>query len=569
MRKPDLSNEGVKVTTLVSLLLHVGEAVMKLAGIYATVLEVIAEQVQNALDGNATRIEIEFNRRTNSYAVSDNGDGVDRQRFHQALQSVGKGIKTLDKLGRFGLGLISALGKCVYFTFTSCPAPHTKGYLEWILNTDDIKAQKTDVRIPMRLVPELRHESEKTKFRKNRTKVWWRTQIVVMGLTCDKTISRLSPESLAEEIVTKYSTAMARCGAKVVISFTDSEGNTSKTIVRAKDFRGKKLPEVRLRSDEGGEAVFRLFLTRPHQRGSSRVNLRFGNLGNDFRFSFANLARSQAKEILGDEVMAALRSGIFEGEILCENAELNPNRTCFNRDDALVGFCVSVEEWYQMHGKSHLDAQREERVGERYQQLGIKSMATLGQMLKDPDSAALLAVIKGFRKGTIGVGHVSHRGSLQDATSASVDGSETRTAEAEVEPRERLEKPEFEKKEHVPLTVQGPKGQRRRVVRNNSFGLQFAHDDLGGNHASRLWVLDCGEGVLTFNITHPLWAECDGSDAMVCALQENIVIQALTLETMPDPVWREHQRLFADEATIHFVSWLKSGVRFSKFGKKK
>jgi hypothetical protein len=112
--------------------------------------------------------------------------------------------------------------------------------------------------------------------------------------------------------------------------------------------------------------------------------------------------------------------------------------------------------------------------------------------------------------------------------------------------------PSQSRESHQPFTVAGPNGRRRTLVKSDSLGLQFSHTAMEGS--DRLWELDIQNGVLHFNIRHPLWVECDKSNRQLKQLQEFIAIQALQLERMPDD-WRKINDIFVNEI-LHPVSFL-------------
>ena len=66
--------------------------------------------------------------------------------FEQALASVGKGIKAKDKLGKFGLGLISPLNKCERFYFTSA-LPGRRKAMKWEFVQNTIRNQSDTLTI--------------------------------------------------------------------------------------------------------------------------------------------------------------------------------------------------------------------------------------------------------------------------------------------------------------------------------------------------------------------------------------------------------------------------------------
>jgi hypothetical protein len=550
------TSTNVQQVTQVKMSSHAGRSFLRDASTYPTVLKMLGELVQNSIDSNASRIEVEFDRGENYCRVSDDGEGVSRKLFLEGLKSVGEGMKEVGKLGQFGLGKISVLDKCEISTFTSCPEPHSRGYNKWTLARKDIETQRENVTIPMEELKSLCHESRRTRAKGNTLKkVWWRSETEIFGLTKAAMISKISLDLLENEIQSNYSAAM---GKKVVvhISFTDEKGELEERVVRSKSFEGKRLSTVIMTGEGGENAVFRIHLPTTQQREKvTRVNVRFGELDNPFRFTFAEFGRSSARHLLSDELLDALRKGYFQGEILSSHAKLTESRNCFRAGDDLVNFCILLEKWFKEHGRAHLEAQREEQSDERYQNLGRKSLAMLQKLFKNPEHADLSAVFKSFTKGSTGKGHKPRRGSLQDEPSISVEGGGKRVETSE-EPRERTETPERDRPEHIPLTVIGPKGKKRKIVRGNSLGLQLAHGELGGDAASQLWELDCELGILTFNYTHPSWKELDRSDSALCALQELIVIKALTTECMPEE-WREELRVCAEEEIKNLVPWLK------------
>jgi len=548
MAKYDVTNVPVGV--------HVGDMIHTCARTYPTLLEVMDEQVQNALDSNARLIEIFYNVSERFYTVSDNGEGVSPAKFHRALSLIGQSIKdpSEKKLGRFGKGLVAAIGKCVDMFFTSCVAPRRDAYKQWRMNSARIIATARDLTIPMIELDNLEHDSSHRKNRAKKERVWWRTQVRVEGLSEDKTSMSITMDGLAESIMTKYSTTMKRLHTKVRLIFIDGKGQRQERVVKGREFRGRALKEYTHSTDEGGQTVIRLFATRPADRKKGgAINVKFGNTDNDFRFSIANFATSYAaRNLLSPEVMRALKSGLFEGEILSEKAVLRDTRRSFEQNDALLGLCMSIEEWYREVGEALLEGEKQENEDQRLQHLGEESLAHLDELVKSGNAPEVVKVIKSFEWGTIGTGHKGKRGTLQDDSSKSIEGGDEKkpTGTGTGRPREN---PKKEKPEHMPFTVTGPEGTRRRRVKSNSLGLQISHGDLG---PEMLWHLDTGEGILTYNRTHHLWQLCEDSDAKLLDLQNEILWHALMLEAAPDQEFKAHIRQFSDSTMVYYVQRL-------------
>jgi hypothetical protein len=88
--------------------------------------------------------------------------------------------------------------------------------------------------------------------------------------------------------------------------------------------------------------------------------------------------------------------------------------------------------------------------------------------------------------------------------------------------------------------------------------------------SSRLWELDALNGILHFNIRHPLWVQCDTQDAAgarkVCQLQEFIAIQALTLHSAPPDSLPIMGRTF-DEMSEAFAFLIENSTAFMRKNK--
>lgn len=535
-----------------------GRTLLHLAGMYPTLLEVILELVQNALDKDvqANRIWITINYKTRHLAVRDNGNGATIDKFNAALASVAEpGRKGEGSLGQFGIGLISPLGKCERFTFISCPAPHKYGFQEWTFATNHIVEQRENLTIPLRARTDLTLDDNVPS---GKVRVPWRSEMSLTNFTTDNFISRVPIDALIGGIQDRYATTMRRNKTVISVEITDKNGKSERRPnVTAPDFRGRALPEKTFENVDSGKTSFRLFVAPKTAKGrSGRVLM--GVIGNDFRFPFHYFARS-ATDLLKEEVVTALSSGLFEGEILSEKAKLHPSRRSLEKDDAFIGLCCAIEEWFDMFGSSYLDELRQSRQEQRFQELGLRSMKVLESLLKDPAHAPLLDVIRSFKRGTVGDGHTDVSKNVvgeQGQPAISVDGKfgvPTKNPDKKLQNRDQ---PIQEKKPHTPLTVAGPKGQPRKVVKHSSFGLQFAHEAMEGS--PELWKLDTDEGILTFNIRHQLWKQCDVKDTTLMKLQECVAMQALTLYMMPEN-HRLHQRQVLDEFNHSLVSWILNG----------
>ena len=539
---------------------------LRVANTYVTIFDIVMEHVQNAIDSNATRIGIVLDSKKRCLSVSDNGDGVDQQRFEEALSRVCASQKEAGKLGRFGIGLISPLGKCKEFTFTSCPRGHVQAYKQWTFNTEAVRRQKEDLSIPMRPMPNFAFNPRAAvaDSRPGITEVPWRTKVAVQHYVGDKFISRItSIDAVIDGILERFGTAMRRKGVRLSVRFTNEQGaeETRENIV-ASHFEGRPLPEVSVDEKDAGTTLFRLFLARKTTKGiNGRVVI--GEFDNDFRFPVSSFVRSAGK-LISEEVKNALQSGIFEGEILSLYAELDPDRQSFIKNAAFMGLCITIEEWYKLYGQKHLKAAKAATEDERYQDLGLKSLNVIEGLLKLPQFKDLRDTVHSFKRGTVGDGH--HQPAPENIVGTQREPAVTTGAEAAdpspdsgTSDRDRAPATK-ENPGHEPFTVAGPRGQRRTLVKSGSVGLQFSHTAMEGSN--KLYELDVREGILHFNIRHPVWVSCEDNDRRVMQLQEYIAIQALLHLSLP-PDWQDVAKAAFDEQLSPFVHLLMHSNSFN------
>ena len=545
----------------------IGQVLMRLAGEYPTLQDVILELVQNALDIDvqADRITVVLNYRTKHMAVRDNGKGSTIQKFDAALASVAKtGRKGPGSLGQFAIGLISPLGKCKSFTFVSCPAPHKEGFHEWKFDCNEVLSTGEDLTIPARPRHDLIFGGGIVP---GKTQVQWRSEVSLTGITTDAYVSRVDIDALVGAIQSRYSTTMRKNQAKISIEITDIGGNvTKRENVMALDFIGDPLPVRTFESKVSGKTMFRFFIA-PKKKGY-KGKVVMGVDGNDFRFPFRNFVRT-ATDFLDAEVIQALSGGLFEGEIISEKAELHQDRNTFVKNDAFIELCCAIQEWYEQFGAEYVKRFSEQRQEVRLQELALRSLKVIDLLLKDPAHLPLLQVIKSFSCGTVGTGHVvppkKKVFGLQDLTALSTDGNPGTARKEGAGGDGKSHNDSRNEKDHTPLTAAGPKGPHRKLVKHGSLGLQFAHEKLDGD--PDLWKLDTGNGVLTFNIRHPLWEPCSHKDSTLMKLQECVAMEALTLHMMPES-GRLLQRKVLDELNHSLVTWILMSDKIRVSGSK-
>ncbi len=539
---------------------HQGLALLQIAKAYPTLSTVIYEAVQNALDSNAKTIFINIDYRKRILSIRDNGDGATREQFEEALTSICSSQKDKNSLGQFGIGLISPVGKCDKFTFTSAHKSDSSSFREWAFITEDLKKQGTFAGIPIYERSDLVYGYNKT-VSKGKIQVIWRTEVMLHNFTSDRVTSKTSCEELKDGIIEKFGEKIRRLGAGISIKIVKNDKTIEEESFQAPEFDGKKLPVTTYESRDAGKTNFHIFLTKKTSKGRNGKIL-VGIKDDLYRVSFKSFC-NVAREFISSEVIELLEQGIFEGTILSEKCKLLKERTGFEINDALVDFCTHLEKWCREEGQQYYREINDKQQDERYQNLGLKTMKKLEEMLEQDQYKPLLDVIRNAKYGTIGVGHTD----FSEITKKEKDHS--LTTKALIEKGFRVTKNKesctngssnnhYEGMEHN--TVKGLRGTRRKLIKGESTGLHFSFDEMSGQ--SKLWEFDSKRGVLSFNVRHPLFERASRKDWILVRFLEYISITALILETMPREC-RSYIEMFTDEHVKYELFLIEKGHHFS------
>lgn len=501
---------------------HQGKTIMATARTYPNLLRVIAEVVQNSIDGGANRIELNINIPGRTFCVYDNGSGCGKEMFQRALHSLNSSMKTKDKFGQFGRGLVAPLSVAEHFDFTSCASPLTDRYFKYRFAAGKIESQEK-VEIPGFEPHGLRFDPATSKG----DAVWWRTAVEAEKLTKDHRLTTITMDLLLEDLALKFGDAIRSRDIKISITLTDREGEKDSKNVIAPEFTGEKMAlEDVMGESAAGKTSFELYIAKLGRSGR-KGNIVFGTTENPSRISAEQFVVS-TRPILRSEVGQTLMSGIFEGKILCQNIELDPDRTRFRENDALVELCVLIEAWYDQVGKEAAAEARGKDSDNRFQRLGKSVMPFAELLLRQ---TRFQHVKDGIKIGTIGNGHV-------DVPRRDVIGPDSGTATAltaQTYEKGRVgdgkgdEKtaPKKEHKDHHPSTIYGNGGRKRTEVRGST-GLRFAYIEM--EDITIPFEFDPERGTLTFNLDHPNWSQCEESDATLLKYQMAVIMTAMNLE---------------------------------------
>jgi hypothetical protein len=321
-----------------------------------------------------------------------------------------------------------------------------------------------------------------------------------------------------------------------MIELIDAAGNRTRRTIRPNEYTGIPLDVWTYEDEDCGKVEVKLYRAR-----SSYVKLKgivSVHQSDDLYMlpwkNFRNQAQGMGWTIT-TPVFAELASGYFEGVISVKGIELDPQRTKFVRNDALVSLYAVLDHWWNEVGSGIMNDEREKVQAARFQNMGIKILEYWSDMLASVEYASLrAALLNTFVMGRLGTGHVD------PASGGPVDGvqeeTSVRTGQGGAgKPRNPRERPsggsdrddrDPDRPGDLPLGVIGPRGRQRTLVQSDSIGLQLAYEPLD---SARLWELDATLGILYFNTAHRLWDRCEKKDAHLLHLQDWIVMSVLHL----------------------------------------
>lgn len=501
--------------------IHVGKALGYIVNLYPTIVSVILELVQNSLDSNAKDIAVIIDHQRRDIKVRDDGDGISTEKFAEAISKVCDSLKGKDKLGQFGIGMLSPLGKCKEFDITSIPKGLNHGYNKWFFNSDKILKNMN--------LPEIPHSelnraifSRTGKAMRDKDVYNWRTQVNVREFKVDRSIVTASATELQRLITGRFSEAMKKLNASVMVYIKDIDGKTEKITFKAAEFQGEKMKPVIYGAPETGQTYFEIYIS-PKLASGRKGEILIGIKDDLFRIGFKEFAKS-VEDYVKPETLQTLTSGTFEGLIVSDKCSLHQNRKEFLEDDNLVNLAIHLDEWVKNYAQPTIASMKDGQRDEWLQAVGAVAISILESSIKN-DLPHLLAVVKNFKKGftpaskkEAGQDHKSKVPSSPEKYSRSKDSHAA-------EPKEPSE--------GIKMTVAGPYGQRRRLVSGSCTGLQFVYEELPGN--DHHWEFDGETGILSFNMRSDVWERMErAGERSLVLYQQYIGIKALEMQLEPE-----------------------------------
>lgn len=537
-----------------TLAIHQGKVLMMVADKYPSLILTLVEGVQNAIDARASKVFIGIDLTKRSVVVADNGHGVTREQFDEALLNIAETRKkSKESLGRFGIGMIAPLNKCVKFTFTSCSA-QTNFPVQWTFEQSKIERRSRGLTIPNRnlsTMPGLpgtfaAHVADYAQ--------GWRTIVHMDGITKDRIISSVSLDELEENIRTKLGHAMHQRGITCRVVTWDGVHAEQRDIV-PRAYTGEPLAVFVHRDADAGKVEFKLFRAkRIGDKRQGKVSVSETSPVYPIAWRDILIQATGMRMASESEAFKVLNSGYFEGLITAEGLRLAPERTKFLRNDALIGFFSAIDMWYQKVGRNLYEIEQEATRDQRYRQLSLNVMGSVRDMLRRPEFASLLAGVQSnIGIGKIGAGHGTNKdvvGKDTQGTTRTGQGGAGNARKPNPTGSTRTSGPRNPstptRDGDLPTGVVGKQGSRRTLVRDDSLGLWVEVTDF--EFSTAVWDFNRNNGVLSFNSGSALWSELDGAglkrrtkknDAMLEQLQKWVVLQVLSLLTIPEDQYEE------------------------------
>ncbi len=535
-----------------------GQNLLRHAEDYPRLIDGINETLQNAIDENARTIWIYVDYRKRILTVQDNGDGASIEKFDRTLVSVCDALqqvtKTSNKLGRWRIGFWWFMNKCQRAWFTSTPSTSAKGYHQYEFDVQAMIRQK-ELEIPNGPVANMRYVGFEGVPGNQDIVVPWRSELRIEGFTSDPFINELSVAMIAQEAHAHFGKTMLDKKITIEVEIIDAKGVSEKRTITPRDFDGQPLELYSRDAKYAGHFTARIYVANK-EKGRRNGQVYIADPRSDYRIAFNDFVKAiRGYEWLSAECITALiGSGVFEGEMTADAIKLFKNRKEFQGDRAMQSFCEAINTWYCDVGQRYVNDAREVQREQRYQDLGVRVLTAVRELVKQ--NTRLQECIKKIKFGSIGRGHTQYdnsRRTQEQGSLAATPGILRRHSVATVSKppsrpakKSQEETPDYEeavssgasesapKKNQQAYTVAGPEGKPRKIVRDESLGIQLAYAMKASSR--NLYDFDTKTGLLTFNVLHEHWIECEPDDYALMRLQEYVAVEALVLQSLP-PEW--------------------------------
>lgn len=505
---------------------------------YKTLVRVILECVQNGIDADASAIDVVIDWRTREIVVTDNGRGTTITGFEQALLSVYSSIKDTTSLGRFGLGLVSPLDKCGYFTFTSIDASvkHTpRGqYVMWTFARDQIVEQE-NVSVPYAKRDDIRPPGSRPRTT-GATPVTWITELRIHDFTDDRAVcGNLGLESVRRSILDKFSKVIANKRITVTVFEIDSSGAQNSDIIKPEEYMGTVMDIHTVVAPTGG-AQTQFHLRRVDSETDRRPGFvrlyEWDRESGDLYPQPITIAEllAQAGDRFSPEARESLGSGIFEGEIWTSGARIDADRKSFVENAHFVGLVEAVSIWYDEVGTLVWLELQDERDEARWERSAQRSIDRIHQLLEhDPRFSGLRELLEGL--GAAAKPRAKRASGKDGGANSDDDPTGPNDSTRQEASDDASEDADDEASSSSDVTTGGNTTKSRLRTRTLSEAFGFTLDHAAINLQTALVGVIWDQLRVVLNIRNPSFIDCDetGKERWLRHLQEWVLLEVLLM----------------------------------------
>jgi len=520
---------------------HGGYTISHLAGQYASVMMVIIEMIQNALDKYGKNIFVTLrlsnNRTKNFLKVADDGEGATKDELRKRFGKISSKQKGSDKIGHKGIGNLAPLSIANRYSMIT----RTKDipYFRFSIDKEQI--------IQMEKIGSRFEDVEQKQIFENNLPMTTLITVRSIEPSALKAISKSDEPAvlIAEEISDRFSDRIKQLNVKVVINVENENcAPIERAVVKPQEFPGRK-EEITIETKRG-PVVFEMYVSnKKHRKPKILVNHQ-----SKFSFSFSNLSD------IWQPYQEIFDCGYLQGIIRLDFCELNASRTGFEWNDDLMVFSEAVDEFVKNHAKGFMADLEDESKNERRRQVALEVLDSVYDMFGSNPNLELSALV-----GLVSAGHKStgQKGSLTDEGYRTRQytpkpGEDEDDDEQDDAPKKKpsLLPKKGKEKNMTHQSVSDPTGNRRRRVKGQKgLTIEFAE---GSPEKGYRWRVRLEKGIIQVNVSHKDWQEAE--DAGKISLRTYIVVLVVGILTLCH-VPEEYKIIFGECYDSEFFKFWK------------
>lgn len=462
---------------------HTGKTLARLADHYNRPEDTFLEPLQNSLDAGAKRVKIIINQALREILILDDGEGASLQELTQKFVLMGQSLKTGEKLGRFGIGILAALEGASRFSIITKPRSDA-GHPFIRLSFSRALWEKEELELHPERVDSPDFSDE------------WTTSLKMNEVDPQK-LEELGNASIVEEhILGKFGAVIAkRKGTKTEVAITISIiSRTGKLMeerqVALPEFPGKPQQVVEIKTAKGPVRLELSVTLKPEKRPVLLIV--FALLGG-FSIPLQNIWIF-AKEA-GRNIQDVFASGHFHGKITVGFGTIHPNRVTMVMDEDFTHFLGAIETYCEKYGRPLLKKLAEERVFAKTAEILQGAIDRFEKIFrKNPElfPEGLRAFVTEHHKST-------------DTAPKTADPYRRKPRETPKQKREGGAETPLTGREEYDIfhgASGDPEGQKRRVVSGQQgLTIRPVEDSLTRDWRMRV----TNDGIIELNVSHPRW----------------------------------------------------------------